>query len=160
MTAVARFSFLLSILFFLTWPAYAQDAAEWERNSDKNVVYANLVTGKSELFGFFCRKTPTGYVGGIVMRMPKFRILVRDEEHYSLNIVIDGSRDSITMKAKDVDLWFEATDLNQQLVLGRVFDSVKASQQLEMAISAIGWRARYTFAGTATALDGLMEHCL
>lgn len=158
--AVARFSFLLVLLLGLAIPAHAQDASEWERNSDKNVIYANLVTGKNELFGFFCRKTQTGYVGGIVMRMPSFRILIRDDEHYSLNIVIDGSRDSVVLKAKDIDLWFEATDLNQQLTLGRIYDSVKASHQLELAVSAIGWRERYSYSDAEQALDGLMEHCL
>jgi hypothetical protein len=158
--AVARFSLLLFLALCTALPALAQDAAEWERNEGKSVVYANLVTGKNEIFGFFCRKTQNTYVGGIVLRMPSFRILIRDEERYSLNIVIDGSRDSVTLTAKDIDLWFEAKDLNQQLALGRIFDSVKASHQLELAVSAIGWRERYQFNGADIALNGLMEHCL
>lgn len=141
-------------------PAMAQDAAEWERRADKGLIYANLVTNKNDLFGFFCREIKNSYVGGIVMRMPSFRTQIRDEETYSLNIVIDGRRDSIVMMAKDIDLWFEATDLNQQLALGRIFDSVTASHRLDLAISAIGWRGSYEFDGADTALHGLMDRCL
>nr|WP_298687138.1 hypothetical protein [uncultured Dongia sp.] len=161
MTAVARFSFLcLAICLGAALPAVAQEAAEWERSKAKNIDYANLVTSKGDLFGFFCRKVKNIHVGGIVVKMPYFRTMIRDEQTYSLNIVIDGGRDAVTLKAKDVDLWFEADDLNEQLLLGRLFDAIKASRRLEFAISSIRWRASYEFDGADQALDGLMDQCL
>jgi len=141
-------------------PAAAQQAAQWERSKAKNIVYANLVTKNDELFGFFCRAVNNRFVGGIVVQMPSFRTLIHDEQPYSLNIVIDGGRDSVTLKAKNVDLWFEANDLNQQILLSRIFDAVKASHRLELAISSINWRASYDFVDADKALDGLMKNCL
>jgi hypothetical protein len=159
--AATRFSTLCLALFLAAaLPAAAQQAAQWERSKAKSVVYANLVTKNDELFGFFCRAVNNRFVGGIVVQMPSFRTLIHDEQAYSLNIVIDGARDSITLKAKNVDLWFEANDLNQQLLLGRIFDAVKASRRLELAISAINWRASYDFVDANKALDGLMTDCL
>lgn len=155
-----HFSLALIMLLATALPALAQDASEWERSSGKEVEYANLVSKKNDVFGFFCKQSKNMHVGGILMQMPSFRILLREGEKYSLNIVIDGSRDNVILTAKDINLWFEATDLNQQLALGRVFDSVKASHQLELAISAIGWRGRYTFSDADKALDGLMDRCL
>ncbi|WP_303979669.1 hypothetical protein [Dongia mobilis] len=143
-----------------SFPAAAQTAAQWERGEAKGIVYANLISKNDELFGFFCRAVNNRYVGGIVVQMPSFRTLIHDEQTYSLNIVINGNRDSLTLKAKNVDLWFEANDLNQQLLLGRIFDAVKASHRLEFAISSINWRASYESAGADQALDGLMQDCL
>ncbi|MBK8157556.1 MAG: hypothetical protein IPK59_01725 [Rhodospirillaceae bacterium] len=161
MTAAARFSSLcLALLLATILPATAQQAAQWERSKAKSVVYANLVTKNDELFGFFCRAVNNRFVGGIVVQMPSFRTLIHDEQSYSLNIVIDGARDSVTLKAKNVDLWFEASDLNQQLLLGRILDAVKASHRLELAISSINWRASYDFTDADKALDGLMKDCL
>jgi hypothetical protein len=159
--AAARFSSLCLALFLATvLPAAAQQAAQWERSKAKNIVYANLVTKNDELFGFFCRAVNNRFVGGIVVQMPSFRTLIHDEQPYSLNIVIDGGRDSVTLKAKNVDLWFEANDLNQQILLSRIFDAVKASHRLELAISSINWRASYDFVDADKALDGLMKNCL
>lgn len=161
MTAVQPISLLgLILAAALAGPAAAQDRGEWERVNEKSVVYANLLTKPDGLFGFFCRESKNAYFGGMVLRMPQFRTLIHDEETYSLNIVIDGNRDSVTMTAKDIDLWFEANDLNQQLALGRIYDSVKSSHNLQLAISTIRWRASYEFTGADAALDGLMDRCL
>lgn len=158
--AALRFSLLGIALCLAAFPAMAQDAAEWKRGEAKNVVYANMVTKKGDLFGFFCRKVQNKYVGGIVMKMPSFNTLIRDEQTYSLNIVIDGGRDSVIFKAKDIELWFEGNDLNQQLTLSRLYDAIRASHRLEMGIAAIGWRGSYDFSDAAAKLDGLMTNCL
>ncbi|WP_374381445.1 hypothetical protein [Dongia sp.] len=144
----------------LATPASAQQAGEWVRGSARNIDYANMQSGVADLFGFFCRKVDNKYVGGIAMKMPIFHTLVRDEQRYSLNIVIDGARDSLTLRAKDVELWFEANDLSQQLTLARLFDEISASHQLEMGISSINWRGSYTYDNAAEALAGLMDKCL
>jgi hypothetical protein len=140
--------------------ANAQQAAEWVRGSAKGIDYANMQSGVADLFGFFCRKVDNKFVGGMVMKMPVFHTLIRDEESYSLNIVIDGARDSVTLKAKDIELWYEAADLSQQLTLARLYDAVKASTRLQMGIAAIGWRGSYDYANAAEKLDGLMDKCL
>lgn len=160
MIAVLRASLCLFALWLLCPPAIAQEAAEWERNSAKNIDYANMITEKGDLFGFYCRKLKNKYVGGMVMKMPAFHTLIRDEQSYSLNIVIDGNRDSVIFKAKDIELWFEADDLNQQLALSRLYDAIHASRRLELAISAIGWRGSYDYSNAAEKLDGLMAQCL
>ncbi|MDY0874050.1 hypothetical protein [Dongia rigui] len=141
-------------------PANAQQAAEWVRGSAKGIDYANMQSGVADLFGFFCRKVDNKFVGGMVMKMPVFHTLIRDEESYSLNIVIDGARDSVTLKAKDIELWYEANDLSQQLTLARLYDAVKASNRLQMGIAAIGWRGSYDYTNAAEKLDGLMDKCL
>lgn len=158
--AALRISFCTLALWLASLPAFAQEAAEWERNSAKNIDYANMVTKKGDLFGFYCRELKNKFVGGMVMKMPAFHTLIRDEQSYSLNIVIDGSRDSVIFKAKDIDLWFEANDLNQQLALSRLYDAIRASRRLELAISAIGWRGSYDYTNAAEQLDGLMGRCL
>ncbi|MBI2256768.1 MAG: hypothetical protein HYU58_19260 [Proteobacteria bacterium] len=140
--------------------ANAQQAAEWVRGSAKGIDYANMQSGVADLFGFFCRKVDNKFVGGMVMKMPVFHTLIRDEESYSLNIVIDGARDSVIFKAKDIELWFEANDLGQQLTLSRLYDAVKASSRLQMGIAAIGWRNSYDYSNAADSLEGLMEKCL
>lgn len=161
MTAALRFSIVCLIsALSASLPAAAQDGGDWERGAEQGVVYANLLTKPNGLFGFFCREEKSSYVGGMVLRMPNFRTQIRDEETYSLNIVIDGNRDSVVMAAKDIDLWFEATDLNQQLALARIYDSVKRSHSMQLAISAIGWRVSYEYDGADAALDGLMDLCL
>jgi hypothetical protein len=161
MTAVLRASLLaLCFILPLAAPAQAQQAAEWVRGSAKSVDYANMQSGVADFFGFFCRKVDNRYVGGMVLKMPTFHTMVRDDESYSLNIVIDGARDSVTFRAKDIELWYEAKDLNQQLTLGRLFDSVKASSRLQMGIASIGWRNSYDYSNAAEALEGLMDKCL
>lgn len=161
MTAAMRASLAaIALLLLSVAPASAQQAAEWVRGSAKGVDYANMQSGVADLFGFFCRKVDNKYVGGIVMKMPVFHTLIRDEQTYSLNIVIDGARDSVIFKAKDIELWFEATDLSQQLALGRLFDAVKASSRLQMGIAAIGWRGSYDYTNAAEKLEGLMDNCL
>lgn len=159
--AVLRFSSLFFLaMLALAVPAAAQEAAEWERSSASKIDYANMVTGKGELFGFYCRELKNKFVGGLVMKMPMFTTMVRDEQTYSLNIVIDGNRDSVTLKAKDIELWFEAVDLSQQLTLARLYESVKSSHRLQMGIASIGWRGSYDYDNAAEKLDGLMDKCL
>lgn len=161
MTAVVRASLVaLCLLFAASAPAGAQQAADWKRGTAKGVEYGSMESGISDFFGFFCRKVENRFVGGIVMKMPVFRTLIRDGESYSLNIVIDGARDSIIFRAKDIDLWFEAKDLNQQLALSRLFEAIKASNRLQMGIAAIGWRNSYDYNNAAEALEGLMDKCL
>ena len=156
----ARFLLLALALLALTPPAAAQEAGKWVRGATKVVEYANLEARISDLFGFFCRKVQNKYVGGMVMKMPAFNTLIRDGESYSLNIVIDGARDSAIFKAKNVELWFEANDLNQQLALSRLYEAVMASHRLQMGIAAIGWRQSYDYDNAAEALDGVMANCL
>ncbi len=101
---VARFSFLLPCLC-AAQPALPRMPPNGNAIAARSVTYANLVTKKNELFSFFCRQDREQAMSAVsCMRMPSFRILIRDDEHYSLNIVIDGSRDSVTLKAKDIDL--------------------------------------------------------
>jgi len=148
------------LLCLASAPAGAQQAAEWVRGSAKGIDYANMQSGVADLFGFFCRKVDNKFVGGIVMKMPVFHTMIRDGDSYSLNIVIDGARDSVVLKAKDIELWFEANDLSQQLTLGRLYDAVKGSRRLQMGIAAIGWRGSYDYIDAAEKLDGLMDKCL
>jgi hypothetical protein len=159
--AVRRSSlFCLILLLAAAMPAKAQVAAQWERGAKNGTIYANLGTSEKDLFGFFCRESNNTFVGGILLRIPDFRTGIRNGESYSLNIVVDGNRDSVVMKAKDVDLWFEADDLNQQLALGRIVDTVKSAHSLELAVSAIGWRESYQFNGADKALAGILDRCL
>lgn len=161
MMAAMRASILaLCLTLLAASSANAQQAAEWVRGSAKGIDYANMQSGVADLFGFFCRKVDNKFVGGMVMKMPVFHTLIRDEESYSLNIVIDGARDSVIFKAKDIELWFEANDLGQQLTLSRLYDAVKASSRLQMGIAAIGWRNSYDYSNAADSLEGLMEKCL
>lgn len=161
MMAAMRASVLaLCLIFIGTASASAQQAAEWVRGSAKGIDYANMQSGVGDLFGFFCRKVDNKFVGGMVMKMPVFHTMIRDEESYSLNIVIDGARDSVTLKAKDIELWYEANDLSQQLTLARLYDAVKASSRLQMGIAAIGWRGSYDYSDAAEKLEGLMDKCL
>ncbi len=160
MTAVRKLSIACLALLLAAAPVRAQQAAEWVRGTAKSVEYANMQAGISDLFGFFCRKVDNKYVGGIVMKMPVFSTMIRDGEHYSLNIVIDGARDSVIFRAKDIELWFEAKDINQQLTLSRLYEAISASHQLEMGIGAISWRGSYTYDNAADALAGLMDKCL
>lgn len=150
----------LCVLLLMAAPVRAQQAAEWVRGSAKGIDYANMQSGVADLFGFFCRKVDNKYVGGMVMKMPVFHTMIRDEESYSLNIVIDGARDSVILKAKDIELWYEANDLSQQLTLARLYDAVKASTRLQMGIAAIGWRGSYDYTDAAEKLEGLMDKCL
>jgi len=152
--------YALCLLSLTAMPASAQQAAQWVRGSAKGVDYANMQSGVADLFGFFCRKVEERYVGGMVMKIPVFHTLVRDDQNYSLNIVIDGARDSVTFRSKDIELWFEAKDLSQQLTLGRLFDTVKSSHRLQMGIAAIGWRNSYDYSNAADSLEGLMDKCL
>ena len=160
MTPARSLSLAALALLLLASPVRAQQAGEWVRGQAKNIDYANMQAGIGDLFGFFCRKVDNKYVGGIAMKMPIFHTLVRDEQQYSLNIVIDGARDSLTLRAKDIELWFEANDLSQQLTLSRLFEEISASHQLEMGISSINWRGSYTYDNAAEALAGLMDKCL
>jgi hypothetical protein len=150
----------LCLLCLASAPASAQQAAEWVRGNAKGIDYANMQSGVADFFGFFCRKVDNKFVGGMVMKMPVFHTMIRDGDSYSLNIVIDGARDSVVFKAKDIELWYEATDLSQQLTLGRLYDAVKASSRLQMGIAAIGWRGSYDYSNAGEALEGLMDKCL
>jgi len=161
MTAAMRVSlFAICLASLAAAPASAQQAAEWVRGKAKGIEYVNMQSGVADLFGFFCRKVDDKFVGGMVMKMPVFHTMIRDEQSYSLNIVIDGARDSIVFKAKDIELWYEATDFSQQLTLGRLYDAVKASSRLQMGIASIGWRGSYDYTNAATELEGLMDKCL
>ena len=155
----------ISLIIFLCLILYAapsksQQAAQWVRGSAKNVDYANMEAGVADLFGFFCRKVEERYVGGMVMKMPVFNTLIRDDKSYSLIIIVNGERESVTFRAKNIDLWFEAEDLNQQLILTHLFETIKASNRLQIGISSIGWRNSYDYSNATNTFDGLMNNCL
>jgi hypothetical protein len=149
---------LLAVLAGAT-PALAQDSARWERGEEGAVTFADLAIDRYGRFTAFCRTTSTGALGGLVLTSPRFQTQVINEQSYSLTLVIDGARDSVHMEARDIELWFEAKDLNQQNQLRRLFDSLLKAQRIDFAVSTLGWRESRRIENSAE-LAGLMDKCI
>jgi len=137
----------------------AQEAAQWERGQSGNVDFADLNLDRKARFTAFCRMTSTGPLAGLALSVPQFQTLLIDEQQYSLTIVIDGVRESFHMEARDVELWFEAKDLNQQTQLARFFDTLVTAGRVDFAISTLRWRENRIIANSAE-IAGLMDKCL
>ena len=100
-----------------------------------------------------------GMQGGIALTAPSFTTRVIDEETYGLTMIVDGARDSLHMVARDIELWFEAEDLNQQTQLARLFDDFQNARRLELGIATVAWRAS-TNIDNPEVLAGLMDKCV
>jgi hypothetical protein len=143
----------------LALPAAAQDHAVWERNAQDGVDFADLTVAKNGRFTVFCRMTKTGPLAGLALSIPYFQTMIRSGESYGLTMIVNGGRDSVHMEARDIELWFEAKDLNQQMQLSRLFEDLTRTDRLDFAISAIGWRDSL-FVDNSAELKGLMDDCL
>lgn len=139
--------------------ATAQDAAAWTRGESGAVEFADLQLDGRGRFTLFCRMMSTGPRAGLSITAPAFQTLVVNRQEYSLTIVVDGIRENFHMVARDIELWFEATDLNQQTHLARFFDTLPTAQRIDFAISSLGWRENRTI-GNGGELLGLLDNCL
>lgn len=150
----------LAIAFaLLAMPVAAQDHVAWERTTQDGVEFADLTVAKNGRFTVFCRMTKTGPLAGLALSMPYFQTMIRSGESYGLTMIVNGGRDSVHMEARDIELWFEAKDLNQQMQLSRLFEDLTQTQRLDFAISTIGWRESL-FVDNGDDLKGLMDKCL
>ena len=143
----------------VTSPLSAQEAVSWKRVQDKGIDFADLPIDKGGRLTLYCRETSMGMQGGIAFTAPTFVTRIIHEETYGLTMIVDGARDSLHMVARNIELWFEAEDLNQQTQLARLFDDFLKAQRLELGISTIAWRASANIANPE-ALAGLMDKCV
>ncbi|TDQ77708.1 hypothetical protein A8950_3863 [Dongia mobilis] len=155
---------LAALLLVLPFGAAAQESsgqetAAWERSQSGEVEFADLPLDGKGRFTAFCRMTSAGPVAGLALFAPQFQTLVINRQHYGLIIVVDGVRENFHMEARDIELWFEARDLNQQTTLARFFDTLPNAQRIDFAISSLGWREN-RHAENGAVLAGLMDNCL
>ena len=143
----------------VTSPLSAQEAVSWKRVQDKGIDFADLPIDKGGRLTLYCRETSMGMQGGIALTAPSFTTRVIDEETYGLTMIVDGARDSLHMVARDIELWFEAEDLNQQTQLARLFDDFQNARRLELGIATVAWRAS-TNIDNPEVLAGLMDKCV
>jgi hypothetical protein len=155
----ARLCSAVAAAAMLAVPALAQEPTSWERGEEGEVMFADLQVDRFGRFTLFCRITSTGPMAGLALKTPSFQNLIRNEQSYDLTLVIDGARDSVHMEARDIELWFEAKDLNQQTQMARLFTSLEKAQQISFAVSTLGWRDSRRIANSET-LAGLMDKCL
>jgi hypothetical protein len=152
-------AFAVLLLLALQPAARAQESAAWERGRAGGVDFADLPLDSPGRLTLFCRQMSTGPLAGLSLTAPAFQTLVRNRQEYNLTIVVDGVRENFHLVARDIELWFEAKDLNQQTALARFFDTLPRARRIDLAISSLGWRESRQIANS-DILAGLMDNCL